>query len=191
MLSNAHALSRVAEWAVELSHFDIRFDNSKAIKGRALADFLADWIEWTPTPIEEPESLSLHPGTGDLDRWTMYFDGAFSYEGAGAEVFIEAPIGEQLKFIVHMDFKKGKAYNNVAGYEGLLSGLCATTRLGIQRLVVRGDSHLVVNQVCKEYDYPRMKAYVVEVRKLELQFKGLQMEHIPRGRTSSRMIYRR
>ena len=47
--------------------------------------------------------------------------------------------------------------------------------------MVRGDSQLVVNQVCKEYDTPRMWAYVEEVRKLELRFKGLQMEHIPRG----------
>ena len=29
--------------------------------------------------------------------------------------------------------------------------------------------------------HPRMKAYVEEVRKLELQFKGIQMEHIPQG----------
>ena len=43
VLSNKHAPSRMAEWAVELSHFDIRFDNDKAIKSKALADFLADW----------------------------------------------------------------------------------------------------------------------------------------------------
>ena len=45
VLSNAHVLSRVAGWAVELSHFDIHFDNNNAIKGRALADFLANWKE--------------------------------------------------------------------------------------------------------------------------------------------------
>ena len=79
---------------MELSHFDIRFDNSKAIKGRALADFLAHWTEWTTTPIEEPESLSPHPVAGEPDRWIMYFDGAFSYEGAGVGVVIESPIEE-------------------------------------------------------------------------------------------------
>ena len=192
MLSNAHAPSRVVEWAVELSHFDIHFNNIKAIKGRALADFLADWTEWTPTRIEEPESLSPLPRMKDPDRWIMYFDGAFSYEGAGDEVVIKAPAGEHLKYVIQMDFKKGKTSNNVAEYEGLLSRLRAVARLGIQRLVVRGDSHLVINQVCKVYDCPWMKAYVEEVCKLELQFKGLQIEHIPRGgRTSSRMSYRR
>ena len=80
-----------------------------------------------------------------------------------------------------MDFEKGKSSNNVVEYEGLMSGLRVTAGLGIHRLVVRGDSQLVVNQVRKEYDCPRMKAYVEEVRKLELQFKGIQMEHIPQG----------
>ena len=103
MLSNAHAPSRVVEWVVELSHFNIRFDNSKAIKGRALAVFLAGWIE-TPTPIEEPQSLSPYSGMGDLYRWIMYFDGAFSYEGAGVGVVIKAPTGEQLKYGIQMDF---------------------------------------------------------------------------------------
>ena len=103
VLSNAHAPSRVVEWVVELSHFNIRFDNSKAIKGRALADFLAGWIE-TPTPIEEPQSLSPYSGMGGLYRWIMYFDGAFSYEGAGVGVVIKAPTGEQLKYGIQMDF---------------------------------------------------------------------------------------
>jgi hypothetical protein len=37
MLSNAHAPSRVAEWSVELSHYDINFDNDKTIRSKALA----------------------------------------------------------------------------------------------------------------------------------------------------------
>ena len=153
VLSNTHAPSRVAEWAVELSHFDIRFDNDKAIKSKALADFLADWTEWTPTPIEEHESLSPLPGMEDPHLWIMYFDGAFSYEGAGVGVVIEAPTGEQLKYVVQ-----------IVEYEGLLAGLQAAAGLGIQRLVVRGDFQLVVNQVCKEYDSPRMWAYLEEAR---------------------------
>ena len=40
---------------------------------------------------------------------------------------------------------------------------------------------MVINQVSKEYGCTRMKAFAEEVRKLELQFKGLQLEHIPRG----------
>ena len=75
----------------------------------------------------------------------MYFDGAFSYEGAGAEVVIKAPTGEQLKYVIEMDFEKSKTSNNVAEYEGRLAGLHAVARLGIQQLMVRGDSQLVVH----------------------------------------------
>ena len=65
------------EWSVELSHYGINFDNDKTIKSKALAEFLAEWTEWTPTPMEEPESHSAFPGMEDTDRWVMYFDGAF------------------------------------------------------------------------------------------------------------------
>ena len=84
-----------------------------------------------------------------------------------------SPSGEHLRYVVQLDFDQGKTSNNVAEYEDLLAGLQAAAGLGIQRLVVRGDSQLVINQVLKEYDCPRMGAYVEEVRKMELKFKGL------------------
>ena len=83
-----------------------------------------------------------------------------------------------------MDFESGsgKATNNTAEYDGLLAGLRAAAGLGIKRVVVRGDSQLIVRQVTKEYNAsPQMKAYLDEVRKLERRFDGIQMEHIPRG----------
>ena len=39
----------------------------------------------------------------------------------------------------------------MAEYEGLLAGLRAAAELGVRRLLVQGDSQLVVNQVSKEY----------------------------------------
>ena len=142
VLSNAHAPSRVAEWSVELSHYDINFDNNKTIKGKALAEFLAEWPEWTPTPMEEPEHRSALPRKEDPDSWAMYFDGAFSYEGAGAGVLIVSPTGEHLKYVVQLDFEKGKVSNNIAEYGGLLAGLRAVAGMGITQLVMRGDSQI-------------------------------------------------
>lgn len=184
VLSNAHAPSRVAEWSVELSHYNINFDNDKTIENKALAEFLAEWLEWTPTPMEESESHSALPGREDPDRWVMYFDGAFSYEGAGADILIDSPMWEHLKYVVQLDFDQGKSSINVAEYEGLLAGLRAATGLGIPWLVVRGDSRLIINQVLKEYNCPRMRAYMEETRKMELKFKGIQMEHVPRADNS-------
>ena len=86
----------------------------------------------------------------------MYFDGSFSYDGAGAGVLIVSPSGEQLKYVVQMlfDSGSGKATNNTAEYEGLLAGLWAAAGHGVMRLVIHGDSQLVIKQVTKEYGSP-------------------------------------
>ena len=54
--------------------------------------------------------------------------------------------------------------------------------MGIQRLDIRGDSQLVVNQVMKELSYhdTKMAMYCQEVRQLEDKFDGLELNHIPR-----------
>ena len=83
-----------------------------------------------------------------------------------------------------MHFPREQATNNTAEYEGLLAGLRIAVDLGIRKLIIRGDSQLVVKQVNKDYQSPLMKAYVEEVRKLEEHFDGLQTEHIPRVENS-------
>ena len=81
----------------------------------------------------------------------MYFDGAFSLQGAGAGVLLVAPSGEHLKYVVQMHFTREEATNNTAEYEGLLVGLRIAAELGIKKLIIRGDSQLVVTQVNKDY----------------------------------------
>ena len=70
--------------------------------------------------------------------------------------------------------------NNTAEYEGLLTGLRTAAHLGVKKLIIRGDSQLIVRQVNKDYQSPLMEAYVDEVGKLEERFDGIQGEHIPR-----------
>ena len=83
-----------------------------------------------------------------------------------------------------MHFPQEKVTNNMAEYEGLLVGLSIATELGIKKLIVRGDSQLVVRQVNKDYQSPLMEAYIKEVRKLEEHFDGLQTKHVPRAENS-------
>ena len=78
-----------------------------------------------------------------------------------------------------MHFPREMSTNNTAKYEGLLAGLWIAADLGVKKLIVRGDSQLVVRQVNKDYQSPLMEAYVDEVRKLEEHFDGIQVEHIP------------
>ena len=70
--------------------------------------------------------------------------------------------------------------NNMVEYKGLLAGLRIAADLGVKKLIVRGDSQVVVRQVNKDYQSPLMEAYVDEVRKLEEHFDGIQAEHVPR-----------
>jgi ribonuclease HI len=72
--------------------------------------------------------------------------------------------------------------NNEAEYEALLHGLCLAVSLGIKRLLVYGDSLSVVQQVNKEWDINKhtINAYVMEIRKLENKFSGLEIHHVVR-----------
>ena len=56
-----------------------------------------------------------------------------------------------VKYVVQMHFPKEQVTNNTAEYEGLLAGLRIAADLGIKKLIVRGDSQLVVRQVNKNY----------------------------------------
>ena len=84
----------------------------------------------------------------------MYFDGAFSLQGAGAGVLLVAPTGEHLKYVIQMHFPREMSMNNAAEYERLLTGFKIAADLGIKKLIVRGDSQLVVKQVNKDYQSP-------------------------------------
>ncbi|XP_066167022.1 uncharacterized protein [Oryza sativa Japonica Group] len=101
------------------------------------------------------------------------------YHQIRAGVTLTSPNGDVLKYVVCLDFR---ATNNMAEYEGLLAGLRATAGMGIRRLLVLGDSQLVINQVSKEYQCTdsQMEAYVHEVRRMERHFDGLELRHVPR-----------
>jgi hypothetical protein len=75
-----------------------------------------------------------------------------------------------------------KVSNNEAEYEALLHGLRLAASLGIKRLLVYGDTAVVINQVNKSWDRNKenMDAYCLEVHKLENKFYGLEFHHIVR-----------
>jgi ribonuclease HI len=64
----------------------------------------------------------------------------------GAGFLFISPKGEWLKYLLQILFEVS---NNEAEYEALLHGLRLAVSLGIKRLLVFGDSLLVVHQVNK------------------------------------------
>ena len=107
----------------------------------------------------------------------MYFDGSLKLGGAGAGVLLISPEGKQLKYVLQILWQ---ATNNEAEYEALIHGLRVTITLGIKRLLVYGDSAVVINQVNKDWDCTKenMGAYCAEIRKLEKYFQGLEILHV-------------
>ena len=162
---------------MELSSFGLKFESTSTIQSRALAEFIA---EWTPTPDEEVIE-TITPDMEAPQEWIIYFDCAFSLQGAGAGVLLVASSREHLKYVVQMHFAREEATNNTAEYEGLLAGLKIVAELGIKKLIIQGDSQLVMRQVNKDYQSPLMEAYLKEVRRLEEHFDGLQTEHVHRA----------
>jgi ribonuclease HI len=153
---------------VKLGALSIDFKSRTAIKSQALVDFMSEWREnQIPTPVDKP------------DHWTMYFDGSLKLDGGGAGVLFISSKDEQLKYVLQIVWEVS---NNEAEYEALLHGLCLAISLGIKRLLVYGDSLLVVQQVNKEWDCNKeiVDAYVQEVRKLEKKFSGLEVHHVIR-----------
>ncbi len=168
ILHNREANGRITKWAIELISLDISFKPRTSIKSQALADFVAEWTECQEDMPEEK-----------MEYWTMHFDGSKRLSGAGAGVVLIFPTRERLSYVLWIHFS---ASHNVAEYEALLHGLRIAISLGIRRLIVRGDSQLVVNQVMKEWSCldDNMTAYRQEVRKLEDKFDGLELTHVLR-----------
>ena len=76
--------------------------------------------EWTPVPEVNPEEISTYPRHDSPGYWIMHFDGSLTLKGAGAGVVVTSPTGEELRYVVQLQFR---ASNNMAEYEGLIAGL--------------------------------------------------------------------
>ncbi|XP_022891607.1 uncharacterized protein LOC111406405 [Olea europaea var. sylvestris] len=88
VLQKPDASGKLLKWAVELSEFDIVFKIRVAIKGQALANFVAEFanvpkVEEVMEPVEPP-------------TWNLFVDGLAGDTGLGAGVFLVSPEGLRL-----------------------------------------------------------------------------------------------
>jgi ribonuclease HI len=90
--------------------------------------------------------------------------------------------------MVHLDFK---ATNNMIEYEALLFGLSTSLSLGVRQLLMQGDFQLIIKQVMGEccYNDPQLAAYLLHARKLENDFKVLDLQHIPCAENTPRLWF--
>jgi hypothetical protein len=145
ILRNPNATGNITKWAAELVEFELDFIPHHAVKRQVLADFIVDWTP-SASPPGGPDDSEPEPRAPVFTEphWTLFFDGSLRKQGAGAGVVFLAPHGDQIKYMVHLDFK---ATNNMTEYEALLFGLSTTLSLGVRQLLVKGESKLIVKQV--------------------------------------------
>jgi ribonuclease HI len=89
-------------------------------------------------------------------------DGSLKLGGVDAGVLFISLEGKQLKYVLQILWQ---ATNNEAEYEALIHGLRIVTSFRIKRLLVYGDSAVVINQVNKDWDCTKnnMDAYCAKV----------------------------
>ncbi|XP_073046056.1 uncharacterized protein [Primulina eburnea] len=171
---------RLARWYLQLQQFEIIYIPQKAVKGQALADFLADH------PI--PADWELSNDFPDEDvfvievalPWKMYFDEAAHKEGAGAGIVFVTSEGEVLPFSFSLT---QNCSNNVAEYQALILGLEMAVNMKQLRFQVYGDSQLVVNQLLGSYEVkkPELLPYCNYAKKLMRWLGDVEIEHVPRN----------
>ena len=85
-------IGKLGRWLILLSEFDIEYVTQKVIKGRAVAEFLAQ------QPVEDEQEIDIslpdeEIGLIESQGWKMYFDGAMNQKGAGIGVILVSPMG--------------------------------------------------------------------------------------------------
>ncbi|XP_017980996.1 PREDICTED: uncharacterized protein LOC108663022 [Theobroma cacao] len=118
---------KVARWQVLLSEYDIVYVSQKAIKGSAIADFLAKRVEedYEPMEFEFPNKdlmsiCQTSEEESEKENWKMFFNGASNALGHGIGVVLVTPEGGHYPIIAKLNFY---CTNNVAEYEACVMGL--------------------------------------------------------------------
>ncbi|CAL2238067.1 unnamed protein product [Prunus armeniaca] len=99
MLTRPMLRGKIGKWTLALIEFAFRYVPQKAVKGQAVANFLAH-IHLTP--------------------WKLYFDGSKTDIASGAGIVLEKPLGIKHCYSFQLDFQ---CTNNRAEYEALIIGL--------------------------------------------------------------------
>nr|GEU87492.1 hypothetical protein [Tanacetum cinerariifolium] len=119
ILKKAQASEKLAKYSVELGAYNIAYELRNAMKGQVLVDFLSEAP--VGTPAEEFFRLSAEsPNIDEVERWTLFTNGASNSKGSRDGLVIISPSGVEFTYAFRLNFT---STNNEAQYEALLAGL--------------------------------------------------------------------
>ena len=138
-------------------------------KNPATASASASASASTTTPLQTTETYKLEFDGCSKGNPGRAGAGAVLYEGS-REIWADAKyVGD-------------KETNNVAEYTGLIMGLHEARRRNISRLLVRGDSELIIKQMNGQYAVKseNIRHYHQAAKDLASQFKWIEFRHVYR-----------
>ena len=139
---------KVSHWQMLLSKFNIVFVMRKAIKGQAIANYLADQslndLDFSESlfPNEDVLVIDLEPNNVEPWCWKFYFDGAANGTGNGVGAVLISSNGQQILVSIKLNFD---CTNNVIEYEACIVGLQVALEFDAYDLSVFGDSLLIIS----------------------------------------------
>ncbi|XP_052477186.1 uncharacterized protein LOC128032589 [Gossypium raimondii] len=177
---------RMARWQILLSEFDIVYVSQKAVKGSAIADFLASRAleDYEPLSFDFPNEdlmciAAIEENSQEGYSWRLNFDGASNAVDNGIGAVLVSPNGDHYPFTCKLDFD---CTNNMAEYEACIMGIRAAIERRIKVLEVYGDSALVIYQLRGEWETrdPKLINYRKLVLELIKEFEDITFCYLPR-----------
>ncbi|XP_070019470.1 uncharacterized protein [Nicotiana sylvestris] len=100
-----------------------------------------------------------NPGT-----WTLFTDGSSNVNGAGLGIVLVPPTGK----IIRQAIKCHSITNNEAEYEAVITGLELAREFGINQIIIKSDSQLIVIQMLGTYTAreARMHQYLKKIKRI-------------------------
>ena len=114
-----------------------------------------------------------------MNEWiTLQFDGGSRGNPGPAGIGVVVRAADNTPLVTLGRFI-GTATNNVAEYKALITAMEEAVKLGAQKIIIRGDSELIIKQMRGEYrvKHPDMKMLYDEAQALLGEFREHRIEH--------------
>ncbi|GKC19485.1 reverse transcriptase domain-containing protein [Tanacetum coccineum] len=168
-----------AKYSVDLEAYNIAYEPRSAIKGQVLADFLSE----APVGTHPKEFFRLPadiPNQDEVEKWTLFTDGASNNKGSGAGLMLISPSGVEFTYALRLNFT---STNNEAEYEALLAGLRMAKKMQVRYIDAKVNSKLVASQINESYmaSSTSMIKYLATAKECIAGFRSFVIQNIPRN----------
>src|SRR5436853_4409374 len=109
---------------------------------------------------------------------TLEFDGGSRGNPGPAGIGVVVRAADRTPLVTLGKFI-GRATNNVAEYRALITAMNEAKKLGARKILIRGDSELIIRQMTGQYKvkHPDMKVLFEEAQQMIGQFEQASIEH--------------